>query len=206
MTRKRFDGDPLEALRRSDPLDRLEVPTDTSEAHARALFQEITEMETMKTETPAPRRRMGMRIALGMASAVAVAAAAIGGYALLADEAEPRIVGGEPITGGGMAMCIQYDEALLLEQEVAFDGTLVETDGRRATFTVHRWFKGGEGDEITLDAEGLVGGGSVALIGVGLEEGTRYLVSGSGGFVWACGYTVTFDTDLADHWAELFGV
>jgi len=76
MTRKRFDGDPLEALRRSDPLDRLEVPTDTSEAHARALFQEITQMETMKTETPAPRRRMGMRIAFGMASAVAVAAAA----------------------------------------------------------------------------------------------------------------------------------
>jgi len=205
MTRKRFDGDPLEALRRSDPLDRLEVPTDTSEAHARALFQEITQMETMKTETPAPRRRMGMRIAFGMASAVAVAAAAIGGYALLADGAEPRIAGGEPIGSGAMQMCIQFDEATLVAQDMAFDGTLVGIDGSFVSFEVHRWYKGGEGDTVTLDAGYPVDDVFVALEGAPLDEGQRYLAVASDGFLWSCGYTVTYDSDLADHWAELFG-
>jgi hypothetical protein len=34
---------------------------------------------------------------------------------------------------------------------------------------------------------------------------TRCLVSGHEGLVWACGFTLTYDTALAGHWAELLG-
>lgn len=203
MTRSTFDGDPLDALRRVDPLDHLDAPRDTTGTHARALFQEVIEMDTM--ERPAPQENkqpMWRRWALA-ASAVAVTAAAVASFALLGDDAEEAIVGGEPI-GGAMAMCLAYDEATLLAQSVAFDGTVVATTDTTATFEVHRWFKGGEGDRITLSAEGLVAEESVALLGTTLQVGQRYLASGQDGFVWACGYTVTYDTELANHWAEIF--
>jgi hypothetical protein len=205
VSRKRFDGDPIEALRRADPFDRLEVRKDTEEARRRALFQEITDMDTMERQEEAPKPRPArFRIAVGLSAAVAVAAAAIGACAALGHKAEERIVGGEPIGGGGMAMCIRYDDSLLVEQQMAFDGTVTSIDGTEVTFTVNHWYRGGEGDTITLDAEGLTGGPNTVIEGTPLEQGGRYLASANDGVVWACGYTVTFDSDLADHWAELF--
>jgi len=64
-------------------------------------------------------------------------------------------------------MCIQYTDEMLADQEVAFDGTLVSAsaDGSEAVFEVHRWFKGGEGDQVTLSAEGLLVDESMALLG-----------------------------------------
>ena len=202
MSRRTYDGDPTDALRRVDPIDRLDAPKDTTGAHARALFQEVIEMDTM--ERPAPREKAPVwrRWALAV-SAVAVAAAAVASFSLLGDDAEPVVVGGEPI-GDSMAICLAYDEATLLGLPMAFDGTMIETDGTNATFEVHRWFKGGEGDTVTLSAEGLVSEQSVALTGTALQVGERYLVSAEDGFVWTCGYTVTYDTELANHWADLF--
>lgn len=208
MTRRRFEGDPIEALRRADPLDPREVPYDTAGAHARALFQEVTSMETTSPKTTPPARRpLWYRLALATGTAVVVAAVAIGAYVLIGNGAEEAIVGGEPIGGDPLAMCIQYTDEMLADQEIAFDGTLVSAtaDGREAVFEVHRWFNGGEGDRVTLSAEGLLNAESIALVGATLEVGQRYLVSGTDGFVWACGYTLTYDTALADHWAELFG-
>lgn len=210
MTHRRFEGDPIEALRRADPLDPLQVPSDTTGNHARSLFQEVTEMESTRQETPtrAPRPLM-QRLALGVGAAVVVAA--IGGvsWAVLRDSAPENIVGGEPIGGGAMSICLQYSDETLAEQTVAFDGTLIsaEDNGAAAVFEVHRWFKGGEGDTVTLSAEGLMAGegNSIALVGAELEVGQRYLVSGTDGYVWACGYTLTYDTALAQHWAEVFG-
>ena len=208
--------DPIEQLRRADPLDRSAVPTDTTGAHARALFQEVIQMDMMEREPEAkqPRRMRPLAVAAG---ALAVLAMAVGGYALFAQEdSAPEAIVGAPLDGGAQ-MCIQYDDATLLAQDVAFDGTLVsvETVGgggeidlpqNLATFEVHRWYKGGEGDTVTLDAGILYGDtNSIALVGSSLEIGERYLISGSGGFVWACGYSYTYDTQVADHWAELFG-
>jgi hypothetical protein len=208
MTRRGFEGDPLEALRRADPLDPLEVPTDTTGAHARALFQEVTTMDGTHNETAVRRRTPLMRrLALGAGLAVVAVAVAGGAYALFRDKAEEVIVGGAPIDGGPMAMCIQYTDEMLADQEVAFDGTLVSAnaDGSVVAFEVHEWFKGGEGPEMVLSAQGLIGGDSLALVGANLEIGQRYLVSGTDGFVWACGFTLTYDSALAGHWADLFG-
>jgi len=206
---KRFTGDSLEALRRADPLDPREALTDPSGAHARALFQEVTSMDATD-KAPAPQRRQPLlrRVALGAAAVAVVAAAAGGAYALFRGDAEEAIVGGEAIgSGDPMAMCIQYTDEMLADQEVAFDGTLTSAsaDGSEAVFEVHRWFKGGEGAEVTLSAQGLIGGDSLALVGASLEVGQRYLVSAAEGFVWACGFTLTYDTALAEHWAEVFG-
>lgn len=209
MSKRRFEGDPLEAVRRIDPLDPLTVPTDTSGAQAWALFQEVTSMnETETTTTKTPIRQPWMRrVAVGAGMAMILAVIAGGGYALLRDEADPIVVGGEPIGTGAMTMCIQYTEEMLAGQQFAFDGTLVSAseDGAEVVFEVHDWFKGGDGTRVTLGAEGLIGDTSLALTGPGLTVGERYLISGTDGFVWACGYSVTYDTALAQHWAELFG-
>jgi len=206
MSRKRFDGDPIEALRRSDPLDRHPVPEATVEAHRRALFQEMTDMDTMETKAPAPSRRRGVRIAVAASAVAAVAAAAIGGYALFGGSSEARVAGGVPIGGGVGAMCIQYTDELLAQQTFAFDGTLTEMTDTSVTFDVHHWYKGGEGATVTLDSNGLTGAPNSVMEGMApLELGQRYLASGSDNFLWACGYTLTFDSDLADHWAAVFG-
>ena len=207
MTRRNFEGDPLEALRRADPLDPLEVPKDTTGVHARALFQEVTSMERNETEAAPRRQPLLRRLGVAVAGVAVVAAAAAGAYALLQDDAEEAIVGGEPIGSGAMGMCIQYTEEMLLDQDYAFDGTLVSAtnNGAVAVFEVHEWYKGGEGATVTLSAEGLLQEESIALVGANLDVGQRYLVSGTDGFVWACGYTLTYDTALANHWAEIFG-
>jgi hypothetical protein len=209
MSKRRFEGDPLEAVRRIDPIDPLTVPADTTGAHARALFQEVMSMNDTETRTSeAPRRQPWMRrVALGAGTAVILSVVAGGAYALLRNDAEEIVVGGEPIGSGAMTMCIEYTEEMLRDQSVAFDGTLISAsdDGTQATFEVHRWFKGGDAAQVTLGAEGLLGITSIALNGPGLTVGERYLASGNDGFVWACGYSVTYDTALAEHWAELFG-
>ncbi len=100
-----------------------------------------------------------------------------------------------------------YDEAVLLGQEIAFDGTLVSADEATdtAVFEVHQWFRGGEGTTVTLQAGGLLRTDAQALVGTALAVGQRYLISSTDGVVWACGYSVTYDADLAAEWAELFG-
>lgn len=165
-------------------------------------------METTNPETtPTTSRPWLRRLVLAAGTAVVVAAASVGAYLLIGDGAEEVVVGGQPIGGDPMAMCIQYTDEMLAGQQVAFDGTLISAapDGSNAVFKVHRWFKGGEGDRLTLSAEGLMVEESIALVGATLEVGQRYLVSGSDGFVWACGYTLTYDTALAERWAEVFG-
>jgi hypothetical protein len=214
MTRRNFEGDPLEALRRADPLDPLEVPTDTTGVHARALFQEVTSMERNEMEAAPRRQPLLRRLGLAAAGVAVVAAAAAGAYALLQDEAEEVIVGGDPIGSGAMGMCIQYTEEMLLDQDFAFDGTVVAIDETvvdegfstyTVTFEVHRWFRGGEASEVSYEATGLIGETSLALTGPGLELGKRFLISGSETYVWGCGYSLTYDTAIANHWAEIFG-
>jgi hypothetical protein len=94
MTCRGFKGDPIEALRRADPLDPREVPTDTTGAHARALFQEATSMDTTQKDTaPRPHRPLMPRLALRVGAAVVLAAVAGGTYALLRDNGPPAVAG-----------------------------------------------------------------------------------------------------------------
>lgn len=205
MNNKRFEGDPIEALRGVDPVDPLEVPKDTSGAHARALFQEVTTMDTLERKKATQARRQPRRRLTLAVSGVAVVAIIAGSLAFLG-EGSPSddvfIAGGEPIAGA--AMCAEsYDLGTLEDRDVAFDGTLTSASGDQVTFTVHTWYKGGSADSVTLQAEGLAPG-TITSLGASLELDQRYLVSGSGGNVWACGFTMTYDTGIADDWAAVF--
>lgn len=221
MKRKRFQGDPTEVLRGADPLDPLEVPQDTSGAHARALFQEVTSMETMERErtstVSAPRRR---RLAVA-AAGFAIVAVAVAGIAIFSGgdspedvvvapptPTEPSIVD-DPIVGGvpiaAAAMCAEfYDLTTLADRDIAFDGAVASANGDAVTFTVNEWFTGGDGETVTLQAMGIAPG-TITSAGPALEIGERYLVSGSGGNVWSCGFTMTYDTAIAGEWATVFG-
>lgn len=230
MKRRGFEGDPIEALRSADPLDRLDVPQDTTGAHARALFQEVTSMDVMERETivrtqPPVRRRFALA-ASGIAMAVVVAVVAIAVVSGNDTAPDEQIAGGVPLASA--AMCVEsYDLDTLANRDVAFDGTVTSLDGDQVTFSVHKWFTDGSGNETTLNSNGLGGGatapldgsvdettldsndltsgGITSLGGPGLEEGQRYLVAGSGEFVWACGFTMTYDTAIANQWATVFG-
>lgn len=204
---KRFEGDPLEALRRVDPLVPDQAPRDTSGPHARALFERITSAEIedpAHAEQASPRRRP--RLALVLTGAAVVVAAVVGvNLAGGGDGVTDTIVGGVPVASP--AMCVeQYDLASLANRDIAFDGTLAAIDGENVTFDVNTWFVGGSDDRVTLTATGMVGGDFVSISGDGatLEIGSRYLVSGSGGYVLACGFTMTYDTSIAAEWAQVF--
>lgn len=174
-------------------------------------------MEVTKQEAPAPGRQPLRRRIVMAASAAAVAVVAVGAFTLLGGDAPEQIVGGVPVGGDPMAMCLAFDEATLARQDFAFDGTVKAIEQREGseegfptqeiyvTFTVHRWFKGGADAEVTYRADGMVGETSLALTGPGLAEGQRYLISGSEVYVWGCGYSLTYDTALAERWATLFG-
>ena len=212
MKRRRFEGDPIEVLRGADPLDRLDVPKDTTGAHARALFQEVTTMDTMEKETTVKiKQPVRRRLALA-ASGVAVAAVVVASIAVFGGNGTAPgdvIAGDEPIVGGepiaAAAMCAEfYDLDTLADRDVAFDGTVASADGDRVTFTVNNWFTGGSEDSVTLEAMGIAPG-TITSAGPALEIGHRYLVSGSGGNVWSCGFTMTYDTSIANQWAGVFG-
>lgn len=200
----RFEGDPLAVVRGLDPLDPQDAPRDTSGAHARALLAEITATDPKAAPITAPARRRLPRLALAM-GAVGMLAAVMTATAVLRSTGVDRIVGGIPVASS--AMCLEtYDIGTLANRDVAFDGTLISLGGSgEAAFDVHRWFIGGTGATAVLDAT-IVTGGLTPMGGAGaaFEVGERYLVSGSGGTLWACGFTMTFDTAIAEQWAEVF--
>ncbi len=105
-------------------------------------------------------------------------------------------------------MCVeQYDLTTLANRDIAFDGTVNAIDGDSVTFDVNTWFAGGSEDRVTLETSaGMVDGAITSVSGDGatLDVGSRYLVSGSGGFVWACGFTMTYDSGIAGQWAQVF--
>jgi len=207
VKRRRSEEDPEEMLRRADPLDGLNVPTDTTGDHARSLFQEVVNMEgenSLRGEQGSAGAKR--RWAVPAAAAAAIAALVIVGISTLGGNGttpdDQPLAGGIPIATA--AMCVEfYDLDTLGNREVAFDGTLTDINGSDVTFSVGTWFRGGSEATATLDENGLTG--ITSLGGPRLEVGRRYLVSGSGGFVWGCGFTMTYDSAIATQWFDNLG-
>lgn len=135
-------------------------------------------------------------------AAAAVVLLAAGGivYATRGPEATPP-TSSRPITPGGMASCVeQYSLSSLRDREVAFAGTVKSVNGDSITFGIDDLFKGSVGGEITLAGASTLGGITSAGSGVSLDPGTRLLVAGDGGFAWSCGFTQTYDADVASDW------
>jgi hypothetical protein len=124
-----------------------------------------------------------------------------------------------PVAVSSSGSCVaEPTESTLSQRSWAFDGTVesigVTHDSRlgsvpSATFSVHRWFKGGHDEKVTLQYEA----GSISEFVPATGPGVRMLVAGDprwGGqplddpVAWGCGFSLPW-TDAAERaWAESF--
>jgi hypothetical protein len=201
------DHDPIELLRRSNPVDADELPS-ANLARIRARVQEKVMTDTQpETRNDTPQRRLRWTIGVaGVTAAAAIAFLAFGprGGAPVPSPSDGG-VGGGPGAGGGTAMCIRFDLELLAQQQFAFDGTVTAIDGESVTFDVAKWYRGSGDGPVTLTEVGLGGGATMEGILVDFQVGTRYLVSGADGVITGCGYTQEWDAAAAADWAGAFG-
>ena len=78
-----------------------------------------------------------------------------------------------------------------------------QIEGDKVTFTVNQWYSGNDQPaEVKLAGADTLNGLTSAGPAATLEPGTRLLVAGDGGFAWSCGFTQSYDADIAAEWAE----
>ena len=155
-------------------------------------------------------RRMLVAALIGVAGLAA--ACGQDGVDQVAASAEPSAADAQvadPAGGTSMAAsCVDtYSIETLKARDYAFDGTItsIEPDAADgpdvAVFTVAKWFKGGDG--ATAERKGTFS----AMTSAGGSErkvGDRLLVAGDDDFVWDCGFTQTYDAEVAAEWEGAF--
>jgi hypothetical protein len=120
--------------------------------------------------------------------------------------------------GGAAASCVErFSVETLATRDFAFDGTITEVippenpeaEGPAAAteviFEVHRWYKGGSGDTVTLKTYEQPGVISSIEGGLDLTAGTRLLASGDDVFLWSCGFSMPYTESNARLFAQAFG-
>ena len=127
-----------------------------------------------------------------------------------------------PSTGARVmtaASCVsEYSTTILAQRNWAFDGTLISVGVLKdshlgsipsATFSVNHWYRGGTGDQVTVQFEM----GQISEFVPQVEAGVRLLVTGEprwGGqplddpVAWGCGFTQPWTADAAASWANAF--
>ena len=85
------------------------------------------------------------------------------------------------------ARCMVPDVGVLQNQDLAFEGTLVEATDEALTFSVGTWFRGG--DAATVEVDPVDDRLRRLLLAPEFTEGSSYLVSASGGSVTLCGFS-----------------
>lgn len=199
---KRTAMDPIEGLRRADPVDADRLPL-----AALARIRERTQGVVMDhTEGIAPARR-GLRwpqtlvAGIGGVAVAALAVLALNGSGSGAPGVLPDP---DPSNGGPIsASCVEtYSLDTLSNRDLAFDGTVTGISGDSVTFTVHEAYRGAGSASITLTATGMTGTSISSAGGPSLVEGERYLIAGDGQFVWGCGFSQPYQADIAAHWAD----
>lgn len=187
------DEELMEELTMANPVDHADV----DEAKAEALFERIT-----NEPARGDRHRLWLGRPALAGAALAVAVLAIGGiWIATKGGGQASTPDGGTGPGGSLGLCVeQYDLETLQNREFAFDGTVDGIDGTMVTFRVNQWFRGGEGDSVTLD------GGTLLAItpdsDTTLQPGGRYLVAGDETFAWGCGFTREYDSTTAQEWAS----
>jgi hypothetical protein len=195
---EQFGQDPLDELKKANPVDGDLLPS-ASLARMRARTQEKI---VANTERPERRRSLPWAVA-GLASAAVVVLAAIA----LVRPFAPSPTSAPPGTpNAGAASCVeQYSLETLARRAFAFDGTVTAIAGETVTFKINRPFKGAAGASVTLEAPGMTGTAITSIGGPNLAVGERYLVAGEDRFVWACGFTQSYDAAVAADWTRAFG-
>lgn len=167
------------------------------------------------------------RSVLVLAAAVALIPSAVGCWRQATPGGSPEGEGqpAEPVA----TRCVEeYSPDTLRNRAFAFDGTVVSIDLRQdpqleveeeddsrvpwVSFSVHRWYRGGSGDEVGVWIENLNIETSAGTITA--EPGTRLLVAGEprwGGaplddaIAWPCGFTQPYMPEVAAEWEAALG-
>jgi hypothetical protein len=198
-----------------------------------AILEEITRMQADESRSlPHGPHRRRLQLAAILAVVAAVAVVALGSIRLFgAADSTPLPVasgpteqGGAPSgdvfgSGGGLSCVEQYSPQALAGRGFAFAGTVASIGDLPTssvevglsvpvTFTVNRWFRGGQGDQVTVkmfppDVASSAGN-------TPYKVGSSLLVSGERSGVgerpdellaWACGFTRWHSQTEADDWA-----
>ena len=187
-----------ERLSRLDPMP-PDVPTqEMTSASSRELLETIMSVELEKREgAPTPRARVRWL----PAAAVVVLLVAVAGV-LASLNGEPTSM--ELAAGGEdpMMSCIQFSVEELARAPLAFEGTVVSSEGEKITLNVDTWFTGGDTDQVVLNApqglEALIGG-------MPFVEGETYLISAYDGNVNYCGFSGPATPELRSAFEAAFG-
>ncbi len=97
------------------------------------------------------------------------------------------------LEGGIGAKCMMPNAKTLSGFSEAFSGSVTTVEGNEATVEVDHWYAGGDAPQVvvqTMDRP-------ISEAGLfDLEEGKRYLISGSQGAVSLCGFSAAWSPDL----------
>jgi hypothetical protein len=204
------DEELLERLRSRDPAASL-PPADAARV-ARlledAMSHDLDSRGTDRTHAD-PRRRTPLTWLVAAAAVLVIAG--VGAFALLGGEDPPSVPTAEEpaptvlelsARPPSAAKCAAPTAELLALQEIGFDGTVTSITDGLVTLEVGHWYRGGDADQVTVGAppEDL----QALLLAADFQEGQRYLVSASEGFVSVCGFTAAYSDDLAALYAEAF--
>lgn len=202
----------------------------TTEAHLRELFQEDASRAPINVGIGAQvlararRERRRRAVAFGGGAVLIAVTVGVGGAGtdLLRQGDASKIAvadaGSLALPDAGMSDCRPPQSgADIAKQGFAFDGTVDRVVGiaspdaspisfASVTFTVHEWFKGGDGMTSTVVMAAPLKPGQIqGDAGPSYQPGTRLLVSGSRGegdalHAWGCGYTRYFNATTGGYW------
>jgi hypothetical protein len=197
-----LNDDELRArLRASDPM-RSSVPTEpASGPAARRLMEQI--MQTDTTPSRPATTSWWRRPVAAVAAVAAIAVLGVGGVVAFNRGTDPTILA---LEGAGaedpMAMCLQVTAENLAMFPIAFAGRATDVSDGVATLEVTHWFRGGDADEVTIEAPAA----QPALIGgVDIEVGGEYLITADEGRVSSCYFSDVATPELRALFDEAFG-
>lgn len=211
-TRRDISDDDLRArLSRIDPAPAGTPVDPVAGPRARELVERIMQtLDTPSSDDLAVRRRRGPVLLLASAGGLA---ALVGGVLVLGapfgeQQTLPR--GEDPTTtlaleapaGDLAASCMMFSVDVLREMPVALSGTVTAVEPGSVTLDVDRWYRGGDADRVTITVPE---NNSVALDGVDLRSGERYLLTATNGTVNGCGYSGPAGPQLESAFADAFG-
>ena len=208
------DDDLRARLSRIDPAPAGTPVDPVTSPRARERVERIMQtLDTPSSGTPsdelaARRRRRPLLLAAagGVAALVGGALVLGGGF----NEQQTLPIAEDPTTtlaleapGDALsASCMIFSVDVLREMPVALGGTVTAVEPGSVTLDVDRWYRGGDADVVTISVPE---NNSVALDGVDLRSGERYLPTATDGTVNGCGYSGPAGPELEQAYAEAFG-
>jgi hypothetical protein len=208
-TRTDISDDDLRArLSRIDPAP-AGIPVDpVTSLRARELVERSMQtLDTPSSDDLAARRRRPVLLAAAVAAVAAIAAAVLlvlgpfGGDGPGSGSAPTTMALSAP-AGDAAGSCVMFSVDVLREMPVALAGTVTAVDAGSVTIDVDRWYRGGDADRVTITVPE---NNNVALDGVDLRSGERYLLTATEGTVNGCGYSGPADPQLESAFAAAFG-